>query len=72
MEGLTMNYAAELDDNNMVLRVIVGTAQWATDNLGGTWVDTEHKAGAGWTYDGTNIIPPPSSEPDDTIVEPFT
>ena len=32
---MTMDYAAELDDNAQVLRVIVGTAQWATDNLGG-------------------------------------
>ena len=56
-------YAAELNDN-VVVRAIVGTAQWAVDNLGGTWVDTDHKAGPGWRFDGTNIVPPPAPEPD--------
>jgi hypothetical protein len=56
-------YAAELDDN-VVVRVIVGTAQWATGNLGGTWVDSPVKAGPGWTYDGTDVVPPPAPEPD--------
>jgi hypothetical protein len=33
-----MNYAAELNDDNVVTRVIVGTAEWAAEHLGGTWV----------------------------------
>jgi len=57
-------YAAELDDTDTVVRVIVGTAEWAADNLGGRWVDTPVKVGAGWTFDGTNIVPPPAPEPD--------
>ena len=59
---MTMDYAAELDDNAQVLRVIVGTAEWATDNLGGTWVDTAVKVGAGWELvDG--VIRPPAPDP---------
>jgi hypothetical protein len=60
-----MNYAAELNDDNEVVRVIVGTAEWATEHLGGTWVNSAVKVGAGWTYDGTDIVPPPAPEPDD-------
>jgi len=58
-----MNMCAELNDN-VVVRVIVGTADWATEHLGGVWVDIDHKAGPGWTYDGTDIVPPPAPEPD--------
>ena len=57
-------YAAELDATDTVLRVIVGTAEWAADNLGGRWVDSAVKVGAGWLWDGTQIVPPPSPEPD--------
>ena len=60
---MNMNCAAELDDDNVVVRVIVGTAAWATENLGGVWVDPPQLVGIGWTYDGTDIVPPPA--PDD-------
>jgi hypothetical protein len=50
-------YAAELNDD-VVVRVIVGTAQWATDNLGGTWVDSPVKVGSGWTHIDGQIVPP--------------
>jgi hypothetical protein len=60
-----LTYSAELDDDGVVVRVIVGTAQWATDNLGGTWVDPPELVGIGWTFDGTDIVPPPAPEPDD-------
>ena len=56
-------YAAELQDH-VVVRVIVGTAQWATDHLGGLWLQPPELVGIGWTYDGTNIVPPPAPEPD--------
>jgi hypothetical protein len=59
-----MNYAAKLNDDNVVLRVIVGTAEWAADNLDGRWVNSAVKVGAGWTYNGTDIVPPPAPEPD--------
>ena len=57
-------YAAELDDTDTVLRVIVGTAEWAADNLGGRWVDSPVKVGAGWVWDGEGIVLPPAPESD--------
>lgn len=62
-----MSHWAELDNNNNVLRVIVGDNndpngdegyQWIIDNLGGTWVKTSYNrnirknyAIVGGTYD---------------------
>jgi hypothetical protein len=62
-----MSHWAELDENNIVLRVTVGDNndpsgdegyQWLIDNLGGTWVKTSYNAnirknyaGIGFTYD---------------------
>ena len=62
-----MSHWAELDENNIVLRVTVGDNndpngdegyQWLLDNLGGTWVQTSYNgnirknyAGIGFTYD---------------------
>jgi hypothetical protein len=62
-----MAYWAELDKDNVVLRVTVGDNndpagdegyQWLIDNLGGTWVKTSYNgtirknfAGIGMTYD---------------------
>jgi hypothetical protein len=58
-----MNYAAELNDN-VVVRVIVGTAAWAVEHLDGQWVDTPDKVGPGWVFDGENIVPPPPPDPE--------
>ncbi len=60
-------YAAELNDTDTVLRVIVGTAEWAADSLGGRWVDSAVKVGSGWLWDGEQIVPPPSPEPDELL-----
>ncbi len=62
-----MAHWAELDENNIVLRVLVGDNndpagdegyQWLLDNLGGTWVKTSYNskirynfAAIGYTYD---------------------
>ena len=62
-----MSHWAELDQNNKVIRVLVGDNndpagdegyQWLIDNLGGTWVKTSYNgtirynyAGIGFTYD---------------------
>lgn len=62
-----MSHWAELDENNKVLRVLVGDNndpagdegyQWLLDNLGGTWLKTSYNgnirynyAGVGYTYD---------------------
>lgn len=60
-----MAHWAEIDENNIVLRVTVGDNndpdegyQWLLDNLGGTWIKTSYNgnirknfAGIGFTYD---------------------
>ncbi len=60
-----MSHWAELDENNFVLRVVVGDNnepdegyQWLINNLGGTWVQTSYTAkirknyaGIGYKYD---------------------
>ncbi len=62
-----MAHWAEIDNNNIVLRVLVGDNndpngdegyQWLIDNLGGTWIKTSYNgnirknyAGIGYTYD---------------------
>jgi len=69
-----MAHWAELDENNIVLRVTVGDNnepdegyQWLLDNLGGTWMQTSYNAtirknfaGIGFTYDAERdaFIPP--------------
>jgi hypothetical protein len=48
-----MSHWAEIDENNVVLRVLVGDNndpngdeghQWLIDNLGGTWIKTSYNA----------------------------
>lgn len=62
-----MAHWAEIDENNLVIRVTVGDNndsngdegyQWLIDNLGGTWVKTSYNAtirknfaGVGFVYD---------------------
>ena len=62
-----MSHWAEIDENNKVIRVLVGDNndpkgdegyQWLVDNLGGNWVKTSYNgnirynyAGVGYTYD---------------------
>ena len=62
-----MAHWAELDDNNKVLRILVGDNNdpagdegysWIIDNLGGRWIKTSYNAkirynfaGIGYTYD---------------------
>lgn len=69
-----MAHWAEIDKNNIVLRVTVGNNnepdegyQWLIDNLGGTWIKTSFNnnirknfAGIGHTYDPVRdaFIPP--------------
>ena len=50
-------YAAHLDGGT-VTRCIVGTSDWAQVNLGGTWVDSPHKVGNGWTLTDGGLRPP--------------
>ena len=69
-----MAHWAEIDENNIVLRVTVGSNeepdegyQWLLDNLGGTWIKTSYNgnirknfAGIGFSYDEERdaFIPP--------------
>jgi hypothetical protein len=69
-----MSHWAELDENNVVIRVLVGNnnepnegLDWINKNLGGTWVQTsyngttrKHFAAAGFIYDKDldSFIPP--------------
>ncbi len=60
-----MAHWAEIDENNVVVRITVGDneapdegLQWLQDNLGGTWIQTSYNAtirknfaGVGFTYD---------------------
>jgi len=62
-----VSHFAELDNNNKVIRVLVGDNndpagdegyQWLIDNLGGTWIKTSYNAnirynfaGIGYSYD---------------------
>lgn len=62
-----MSHFAEIDENNIVIRVLVGDNddpsgdegyQWFIDHLGGTWIKTSYNqkirynfAGVGFTYD---------------------
>jgi hypothetical protein len=65
-----MSHWAELDENNVVIRVLVGDNneadegyQWLMDNLGGTWIQTSYNsrirgtyAGVGMSYDADEDI----------------
>jgi hypothetical protein len=65
-----MSHWAEVNADNIVVRVLVGNNndpigdegyQWLIDNLGGTWIKTSYNnkirynyAGVGYTYDEVN------------------
>jgi hypothetical protein len=50
-------YAGEVVDGQTV-RAIVGTAEWAEQNLGGKWHDSESKIPVPGTWDETNGFQP--------------
>jgi hypothetical protein len=73
-----MSHFAEIDENNIVLRVLVGDNEmpnegydWFIQNLGGRWVQTSYNAnirknyaGIGFTYDeGRDAFIPPKPYP---------
>lgn len=69
-----MSHFAEIDENNIVLRVLVGDNDypnegydWFVENLGGNWVQTSYNAtirknfaATGFTYDSERdaFVPP--------------
>jgi len=79
-----MAHFAEIDSNNIVLRVIVVSdtleaqgAEWCHDTFGGTWVQTSYNgrirknfAGIGFTYDpARDAFVPPQPFPSWTLDE---
>ena len=59
-----MSHWAELDENNIVIRVLVGDNndpagdegyQWLLDNLGGTWIKTSYNGNIRYNYAGTGF-----------------
>lgn len=73
-----MAHFAEIDENNIVLRVLVTDNDfpnegydWLVENLGGTWIQTSYNAtirknfaGVGFTYDeGRDAFIPPQPYP---------
>ena len=60
-----MSHWAEIDENNIVLRVLVGderamteeeSYQWLLDNLGGTWIQTSYNTRGGVHAFGGNPL----------------
>jgi hypothetical protein len=51
------SYAAELGDDDAVVRVIVGDAQWAAEAMGGRWVDSDVKVGLSWRSRREGFLP---------------
>ena len=60
-----MAHWAEIDGNNVVLRVLVGDNndpngdegyQWLIDNLGGTWIKTSYNANIRKNFAGVGFI----------------
>jgi len=81
-----MSHWAELNENNIVLRVTVGSNnepdegyEWLINNLGGTWIKTSYNnnirkqfAGIGYKYDATaDVFIAPQPYPSWTLDENF-
>lgn len=54
-------YAAEIVDG-IVVQVIVGNASWATEKLGGLWVDSDSLVGINWAWNEIDGFSPPNPE----------
>lgn len=83
-----MSHWAEIDENNIVLRVLVGDnnepdeGEAFMNSLGGTWVKTSYNgnirknyAGIGYTYDANRdafIAPQPDCHPDKVAFDEAT
>jgi hypothetical protein len=72
-----MSHWAELDDSNVVIRVLVGDNndpagdegyQWLIDNLGGTWVKTSYNGNFRYNYAGKGYVYDPI---DDAFIAPI-
>ena len=72
-----MSHWAEIDENNIVTRVLVGDNndstgdegyQWLIDNLGGTWIKTSYNANIRYNYAGIGFTYDPI---DDAFIAPI-
>lgn len=64
-----MAHWAELDENNVVIRVLVGNNDddregltWIEKNLGGTWVQTSYNATFGGKFAGAGDMYDPETQ----------
>ena len=66
-----MSHWAEIDNDNKVLRVLVGDNndpagdegyQWLIDNLGGTWIQTSYNSNIRGTYAGIGFTYNPDED----------
>ena len=55
-------YAARIE-NGIVVNVLVGSAEWAADSLGGEWMDLLKKVNVGWVYSDEHGFRPPRPFP---------
>lgn len=71
-----MAHWAEIDENNKVIRVLVGDNndpagdegyQWLIDNLGGTWIKTSYNSKIRGTYAGIGYL---YNEEEDIFIAP--
>lgn len=58
-----MRYAAHVVDGT-VAQVIVGSAAFGSESLGGDWQPCDDSVGIGWLWDGQQFDPPPSPDLD--------
>jgi hypothetical protein len=66
-----MSHWAEIDENNKVIRVLIGDNndpngdegyQWLVDNLGGTWIKTSYNNNIRKQYAGIDFIYDPVAD----------
>lgn len=66
-----MSHWAEIDENNVVIRVLVGDNndpagdegyQWLIDNLGGTWIQTSYNANIRFNFAAPGYLFDPISD----------
>lgn len=51
-------YAAKIE-SGLVTQVIVGSAAWARESIGGVWEPSENKIGINWTFTVAEGFRPP-------------
>ena len=74
-----MSHWAEIDDKNIVIRVVVGDNndpagdegyQWLIDNLGGTWIKTSYNSSVRYNYAAIGYTFDPSYGDEGAFISP--